>query len=307
MQERSVIHEMIKAAQAGEKTSWNMLYKHYYPGLYAIAIQQCNNTAIAQDTVQDTFITAYLKLHQLKDVAAFSGWIKKILIHACHKAFRQSNTTQSLNHIPLQSEIWGEDELNQKMDWISTKSNLYTSLAHLPETLLSTLLLRYFSSFQSYEEIAWILSIPVGTVRSRLNQAKLKLAEQWKKPIDGDARILEQGESWNTFYYNTLSGIHRHDNYKNQFLSHLAKDVAIHRPAGEPAHDRKLFERIIYNDREAGSWLAPVNVMSSGNISIVESKHFNSSEHPDHCPAASVMIISRIKEKVSRLQMQVLA
>ena len=300
----STIHELIKAARAGDNASWNILYKHYHPGLYAIALQRCANIHIAQDMVQDAFITAYLKLNQLKDVTAFGGWIKKILVHTCYRASRSTRANHSLDLIPSQIERWCEDELNKAMDSVSTTSSLYSSLAALPEILRSTLLLRYFSTFQSYEEIAMILSVPVGTVRSRLNQARLKLAEQWKQSIDADPKILKQGESWNNFYYNTLSGIHHHDDYKNQFISHLCKDVQIIAGAGKPAHDGALFERMIHDDRQAGSWLSPVNIMSSGNISIVESRHFNSPEHPDHCPIGSIMIIHRYKEKVSKIQLQ---
>jgi hypothetical protein len=62
---------------------------------------------------------------------------------------------------------------------------------------------------------------------------------------------------------------------------------------------------MIYNDRKAGSWLSPLNIITSGNISIIELKHFNSQEHPDHCPDRSVMVIHRTKDKVSTLQLQI--
>lgn len=301
MQEHPTIHELINAARAGEKTSWNTLYHHYYPGLYAIAIQICKNIPLAQDMVQDAFVTAYLKLGQLKDTAAFSGWIKKILIHTCYRA---SASNQSWNEIPIETDSWWEDELSKKLDQISTQNNLYTTISNLPEVLRSTLLLRYFSAFQSYEEIAFILSIPVGTVRSRLNQAKLKLAELWKQAADADSKILKHSESWNSFYYNTLSGIHHYDNHKNQFVWHLHRHVQITAPGGNTVHGSIVFEKMIHDDREVGSWIAPVNIMSSGNISIIEAKHFNSSENPHHCPADSVMIIHRNKEKASKMQIR---
>jgi DNA-directed RNA polymerase specialized sigma24 family protein len=67
---------MGKAAGTGEEAAWNVLYRQYYPSLYSVALRICGNTSVAKDAVQDTFMMAYLKLAQLKDIAAFGGWIK---------------------------------------------------------------------------------------------------------------------------------------------------------------------------------------------------------------------------------------
>jgi len=301
----STIHEMVRAAHAGEKGGWNILYNHYYPGLYAIALQHCDDGTIAQDMVQEAFTIAYLKLNQLKDTMAFSGWIKSILLHACQKHYRRNRKSKWGSITAIETEKLWHDDLNRQQDLLSVKSILHASIADLPEVLRTTLLLRYFSAFQSYEDIAAVLSVPVGTVRSRLNQAKSKLSEQWKKPIDGNAKTLQESESWNSFYESTLSGIHHHENCKDKFIKHLRNDVRIITPGSKSIHDNCYFERMIYNDRKAGSWLSPLNIITSGNISIIESKHFNSTEHPDHCPAGSVMVIYRTQDKVSTLQLQV--
>lgn len=301
----STPHEMVRAAHAGEKQGWNMLYRHYYPGLYAIAVQHCDDATIAQDMVQEAFTIAYLKLNQLKDTVAFSGWIKSILLHVCHKYYRRNRKSKWASITASETEKLWHDDLNRQQDLISIRSSLHSSIADLPEVLRTTLLLRYFSAFESYENIAAILSVPVGTVRSRLNQAKLKLSEQWKRPNDVNSKTLQESESWNNFYESTLSGIHHHESCKDRFIKHLRNDVQIITPERKSIHDNSYFEKMIYNDIKAGSWLSPLNITTSGNISIVEIKHFNSAEHPDHCPAGSVMVIHRSREKVSTLQLQI--
>jgi RNA polymerase sigma-70 factor (ECF subfamily) len=301
----STTHEMVRAARAGEEEGWNILYNQYYPALYAIALQHCDDATIAQDMVQEAFTIAFLKLNQLKDTMAFSGWIKSILLHACHKHYRRNRKTRWGSITASETENLWHDDLNRQQDLLSVRSTLHASIAGLPEVLRTTLLLRYFSAFQSYEDIAAILSIPVGTVRSRLNQAKLKLSEQWKKRIDVNSKTLYESASWNSFYESTLSGMHHHENCKDRFIKHLRNDVRIITPGHKSIHDNSYFEGMIYNDRKAGSWLSPFNIITSGNISVVESKHFNSPEHPDHCPAGSVMVIHRTQDKVSTLQLQV--
>jgi RNA polymerase sigma factor (sigma-70 family) len=300
-----IIQTQVKAALAGEEAAWTALYTHYHAGLYAIALKMCNNISIAEDIVQDAFITAYIKLPQLKDADTFGGWIRKILIHLCYRASGKNKTTRNLNSISAESDIWWEDEFHKKLELLSVQSRLYSALAQLPEVLQTTLLLRYFSSFQSYEEIAGILSIPLGTVRSRLNQAKQKLAEQWQQYKNNDEKLLQEAEEWNSFYHATFSQMHRHDHYKNRLIAHLQKDIHLTMPNGKSNIGRSSFEKMIVDDREAGSWLSPSNVTSCANISIIENTHFNSPENPSHCPPRSVLVLYRNERKVNKINFHV--
>jgi RNA polymerase sigma factor (sigma-70 family) len=297
------MEEWVKAAKAGEETAWNVLYQRYYPGLYAIALRMCGNIPETNDLVQDSFITAFLKLSHLKDTRTFGGWIKTILVRNCYRLLHKNHLTKYQgNNFPESDSLW-EHELEKKLDCLATQSRLYTVLTQLPETLRSTLLLRYFSSFQSYTEIASILSVPVGTVRSRLNEAKLKLAEKWHQPLNPCINILKESDEWNSFYYETFSGMHHHDNYKNRFINHLDKNLQLILATGKSNTGSWRFEKMIVEDRKFGSWLTPANVMSCGNISIIEAKHFNSPEHPHHCPPKSVALLYRKKGEVSKMSL----
>src|SRR4030095_13663171 len=75
----SVKNEWIKAAVAGEEAAWGFLYRQYYPIAYSLAIKLCGNSELAKDIVQETFIMACLKIHQLHEPRAFESWLKKIL------------------------------------------------------------------------------------------------------------------------------------------------------------------------------------------------------------------------------------
>jgi RNA polymerase sigma factor (sigma-70 family) len=305
MPEFTTIHEQVKAAKAGDQAAWSTLYHHYYAGLYAAALTIHKNISAAEDAVHDAFILAYMKLHQLKEVAAFGSWMKQILIHSGYRVLHRSSVMERMNDALLESDTWWEDELNRKLEILSTEGQLYTVIAQLPEVLRSTLLLRYFSGFQSYEEIASILSIPVGTVRSRLNQAKLKLAEQWQLHEDSTIEIFKQSQEWNHFYQTSFTGMHYHDEDKNRFVAHLQSDVRLILSGGKQNTGPQLFEKMIVEDREAGSWLTPTNVTSCGNISIIEARHFNSPENPAHCPPRSVLVLYRNKQKVDKMSFYV--
>ena len=90
------VYEMVRAVQNGEQEGWNMLYRKYFPGLYAIALRHIRDALVAKEIVQDAFITAYLKLHQLKDPTAFGGWMKTILVRACHKERLRNKKSKSI-------------------------------------------------------------------------------------------------------------------------------------------------------------------------------------------------------------------
>ena len=297
--------EWVRAAAAGEEAAWNSLYKHYYPAAYAIALRICGHSPAAHDAVQDAFIIAYLKLSQLKDPLAFGGWLRKIVTHRCYRSLNYNRHIENISSLPAEADHWWEDQINMKFEQTVAQNRLHAALAQLPEVLSSTLFLRYFSSHQSYEEIAAILSVPIGTIRSRLNQAKTKLAEYWNANEDIDEKIFGENEQWNSFYYSLYSGMHAHDTDKNKFVDHLDKNVRIIM-AGDKMHTgRQLFENIVADDRRAGSRLEPTQVLSCGNITVIETRHINSQEHPHHCPSSSVTVLYRNKGKANQMNLYI--
>jgi RNA polymerase sigma factor (sigma-70 family) len=299
------MQQWVMAAKAGEQQAWNVLHRQYYPALYAHALQLCDTQAAAKDAVQDAFMTAFLKMEQLKEPAAFGGWIKKILVHTCLrlKQKRQHNLT---HRELLNEDIWWEDEVSRKLDHITRNNRLHTTLSELPESLRSAVMLRYFSEFGAYEDIAKILSIPIGTVRSRMNQAKLKMEALWQHNGDAGDHIFNESREWNHFYTSTFSDAHRHDHAKDRLLNHLRKDLRIVYTSGKTGEGRELVEKEVQEDRKYGSWMETVNVISSGSVSVVEAKNYNSAEFPDRCPPSAVFVLFRDKSKAARMNIHML-
>lgn len=294
------MEQWVKAAQLGDEHAWALLYQQHYPRLYSLALSICGNTFEAKDALQDTFITAYLKLGTLKEASAFGSWTRKILIHHCHRITGNHARKNIVGESALH-EKYCDDEVNRTFDWLHSQNRLHGILANLPEFLHSTLLLRFFSNFCSYEEIAAILCVPVGTVRSRLNQAKIRLAEAWRRHELLCAEMFKQDSEWNEFYYSTFAALHEHDNYKDRFIDHLQTDMEIVFSKRERNWGSWLIDKEINDDRKFGSWFYPINVFSSGSTSVVEVKHFNPPEHPERCPQSSVFVLFRKNGKVSRM------
>lgn len=293
--------QFVKAAKAGDNVAWNFLYKQHYPWMYATALHICRNIPDAKDAVQEAFVTAYLKLQQLKDTAAFAGWLKTILIRVCRRNKQQQLYKNINNDISPENDLPPVDEINGKMDWYDRQSKIYTSLSELPDALQSVLLFRYFSNCTSYQEIASMLCIPVGTVRSRLNQARQKLAEEWAKADDDTDTAFRTSTEWNAFYREYFSKVYSSVYYRDKLIGHFDKDLHIVFSSSKSAYGRKVIAKEIEDDLLHGSSFSDVYVISSGNISIVEVCNLNSREYPNRCPDSGVFVLYRQKNRINRI------
>jgi DNA-directed RNA polymerase specialized sigma24 family protein len=110
------IEEWVKAAMAGEEHAWSVLYQRYYPGLYAAAIQLCGHLPEAKDIVQDSFVTAWLKISQLKEAITFGSWIKTILIRKCYQWRHKSKRKMGIDPGSSPDEHLIGYELERELD-----------------------------------------------------------------------------------------------------------------------------------------------------------------------------------------------
>ena len=155
---------------------WN-LAQQYTRFLYNVAFKYTGNRYDAEDLVQETLYTAYHKLHQLRDNRKFKSWVFTILRNHFLKFQRKK--------APLQADDFenGVDYLSQ-LESVALQQSAATVyerkveaetvqsiLEKLPEKYKAVLIL-YYMEDNSYQEIAELLGVPIGTVMSRLARAK---------------------------------------------------------------------------------------------------------------------------------------
>lgn len=297
------MEELVKAARTGDAVAWNSLFNHHFPWMYATALHICGNNAAAKDAVQETFVNAYLKLHQLRDVSAFPGWLKKGLTRHCFRTMRDAHlhNAASLSSIG-QSPRWN-DEINTDIDSYGQQARIYRALACLPDTLQSVLLLRYFSIYNSYEQIAIVLCIPVGTVRSRLNQARKKLVTSWQQSSGDNDTALREVQEWNGLYHTWFGHVYTSSQDRERLIEHFDKNLQLVFSSGKSACGRKVVEQQIEEDLLYGNRFTDLQVMTSGNLSIVEARNINSPDYPNRCPAGTVFVLRRTGDKTTWLRL----
>ncbi|MBK8501278.1 MAG: RNA polymerase sigma factor [Saprospiraceae bacterium] len=292
----------VRSACNGDQQAWNSLYRSCHANLLSKAFRICGNTQTAKDSVQDAFLLAYLNLNKLKEPRTFYGWIERICINCCYRAVR-TNRHLPIAGIPLENEVWWEDELEKKFDEISKHVEIFDGLANLSDTLRSTLLLRYFTRYNSYDDISLILGIPAGTVRSRLNQAKQKMSEYWQLDKFIDDRYVKDAEEWNSFYLETLMKVHNSLDSRSRFINHLNKDILYFFTSGKTQVGRIIIEKEIEDDLLHGTGFGDANIISSGDMTVVEIKNINSEEYPYRCPDSTVIVFHRVKGSVVKINL----
>src|SRR6185312_8908728 len=167
--------ELVAAARGGDAAALCALLERHRPRLLASALRLVGYRADAEDAVQETCLAAMRYLGAVRDPESIGAWLHAVLRRACLQQKRRHRTEQPVDALPdFPDDSPGpEDRIEQLelRDWI------WGSLQQLPETLRVTAMLRYFGSYASYDEVAAVLGIPIGTVRSRLSEARLKLAD----------------------------------------------------------------------------------------------------------------------------------
>ncbi len=178
---------------------FNELIRRYERELYRYLARYLGDTSMAEDVFQNTFLQVHLKRALYEDGRPFRPWLYSIGTHQAVDSLRKAgrHPTVSLDQQRSSSDESdtgalidllvndGPDPLDElqdkeRQDWIKQ------SIERLPDTLKQTLLLAYYQDLK-YREIAEILKIPVGTVKSRLHAALAKLGEMAKASHrDGD-------------------------------------------------------------------------------------------------------------------------
>ncbi|MCX8532882.1 RNA polymerase sigma factor [Chryseobacterium luquanense] len=160
------------------KLNWQKIYLDYSPKLLGICRRYIADIQTAEDIVQDSFIAAIQKNHQLKDEQAIFGWLKKIVVNNALQYIRKTSKdtfiTTEPSEIPdtlTEMTTSAMDEKKHILAYDFTREELLKSIDSLPSHHKSVFNLYYIENY-SHAEISGILEIPVNTSKSHLMRAK---------------------------------------------------------------------------------------------------------------------------------------
>jgi len=171
---------LIIQAKLGDRSAFGELVSLYYENVIRVVFRLCGDAQIAQDATQEAFIRAWVKLPGYQPRSPFRNWVYRIAVNTALDILRQK-PQESLED-STEVLIMAEKSLGPEAAYIEKEQLdfLQSAVKALPEAARAVLVLREYGQL-TYEEIASVLEIPLGTVMSRLNYARGRLRENLQK------------------------------------------------------------------------------------------------------------------------------
>lgn len=179
--------EIITRCKEGDVLAQGILYKSYVNQVLRTAFLLCKNKELAEDITQETFIRVFSKINTFKNGKnSFNSWLYSVTLNVSRNIFRKQKWLSFFSSIDDHEDMKSSTILEEDYEKIEREELLLETINNLTYKLKEVIILKYYNDF-SQEEIASILDIPVGTVKSRINSALKKI----KKNI-GENSILEE-------------------------------------------------------------------------------------------------------------------
>ena len=172
---------LAQAATKGNMFAFEELYNRHHRRVYSLCLRMLQNTAEAEDLTQEVFIQLYRKIGSFRGDSAFTTWlhrmtVNQVLMHFRKRTVKFEKTTEE-GETPVQIVIGTE---NQSRMPIVDKIALESAIAQLPNGYKNVFVLHDVEGYE-HEEVARILGCSVGTSKSQLHKARLKMRKLLQK------------------------------------------------------------------------------------------------------------------------------
>lgn len=174
--------QLVSEAQRGSVDAFNRLVRLHERQVYNLALRMINHTDTAEDVTQDTFLLAYRSLHQFRG-GLFRAWLLRIATNRCYDELRrrQRRPADSFEELafeprPQWSTLAPGEEPHARAERLELAAVLQAALAQLQEDQRLVVILSDIQGY-SYDEVASITNVSLGTVKSRLSRGRSRLRD----------------------------------------------------------------------------------------------------------------------------------
>lgn len=165
---------LIQKSIRGDVDSFEQLISQYMRYVYTLALRMMGNEADAEDMAQEALIKAFRSISSYREEAKFSTWLYRITVNVCKDALRARKQTFSYDVETVPAYAHASDSRYDPLAAYEEKEQkkmVHAAIGKLPAEGRTIIVLRELMG-HSYEDIAVILDIPVGTVRSRISRSR---------------------------------------------------------------------------------------------------------------------------------------
>jgi RNA polymerase sigma-70 factor (ECF subfamily) len=180
---------LVRRAQDGDEQAFMALVVRYEEVIFRLTLALLRHREDAEDATQDTFVHAFCHLRTLRDVHAFPFWLRRIAIRLCLRRRRRTQKCPEIAELPDEWEaiaLFPESTLDPAAEAERAELHrlLRRAVAELPQPFQVAVILYHLDRL-SYDEIAQVLNVPIGTVRSRLARARAMLRAKLAPLLEG--------------------------------------------------------------------------------------------------------------------------
>ncbi|HEX9840187.1 MAG TPA: sigma-70 family RNA polymerase sigma factor [Anaerolineales bacterium] len=181
MNEEALIHD----AQAGSLDAFNALVLHYQDGVFNTALRILGDEDLASDATQEAFLSAFRSITSFRG-GSFKAWLMRTVTNACYDELRRQKRRPS---VPLEPESDDGEEIDsprwladpdmspeQKAEADEVEHAIQHCLNNLPLEFKTVVVMADIQGMD-YREVAIAVRVPLGTIKSRLARARLRLRE----------------------------------------------------------------------------------------------------------------------------------
>ena len=172
--------QLIARFQSGDERAYIELVNRYRDRLINFVYPFLGDFEQAEDVVQETMLKLYEKKHYYREIAKFSTWIYTIARNLANTELRKKKRRKTTYISRMTKDDRQYDipavqaDLNQNLQNEFIRDRIHAAIKELPEHFKTVIILRDIQEL-SYDDISNIVGVPLGTVKSRINRARLQL------------------------------------------------------------------------------------------------------------------------------------
>ncbi len=176
--------ELVKRSQRGDTEAFSELVRKYQTVVYNLAYRFMRDRNLAEDMAQEAFVKAYKHLSGFRGDCAFATWLYRVTCTVC---ITELNRRKKRSEVEFEPNIY-ETGYEEKHSDKEIAEKIRECVTHLPPKY-ATVITLYYLNGMSYEEIAEIMDIPVGTLKTWMFRARKQLKKIVEREVFPDEEI----------------------------------------------------------------------------------------------------------------------
>ena len=183
--------QLVAASKGGDQDAFAQLVQRYQRRVFNLVYRMLQQYEEANETTQETFLAAWQGLPAFRGDARFATWLYRIAYNCSLKQLEQRKRDKALQ-VALEAEPDNTKLVDTEMDVRDRQASIREHLSHLPAKYRIVLILRHLQDM-TYEEMAEILTMPIGTIKTHLFRARNLLKERLQA-LDRESNMGTRGQ-----------------------------------------------------------------------------------------------------------------